>query len=98
MDNLADPEPIQPDAVIYRVGPGFAVRLWDGDVVAAPDDLELLLTVAETCCDLGSRYSAKRLTIGYKPGDKHHDLHPEPCSECECECDPPIVSAAHSDA
>ena len=52
------------------------------------DDVDLLWSIAERLCNFGSRYDAQRLFIGRKPGDKHHDLHPKPCSECACKCDP----------
>lgn len=85
---LADPSPLQPEAIIYRVGTGWAIRFWDDSTQFAATDDELLWNIAEVCCDLGSRYSAKRLRIAYVPGDKHHDYHPTKCSECECACDP----------
>jgi len=52
------------------------------------DDVLLLWAIADRLCSSGSRYDADRLSIGRKPGDKHHDIHPERCAACKCQCDP----------
>jgi hypothetical protein len=51
---------------------------------------EMLRVVAEYLGPFGGRHSAQRVRIVIEPGDKHHDYHPQPCSDCECRCDPDV--------
>ena len=88
------------DLMVRRASNGFVVRgwKWDGDAhwadtlieddPANPASLRLLWEVIEQMGFTGSRHDAKRIFVGFRPGDKHHDLHPKPCAECECKCDP----------
>lgn len=50
--------------------------------------LALLWEIIDVLGLQGGRYDARRLWVGTQPGDKHHDLHPDPCAECECLCEP----------
>jgi hypothetical protein len=78
----------KPDVKVWRFPDGgWLVKTPEGEEVGF-GDAGMLLAVAERTCDLGSRYSAQRLTIRIEPGDKHHDSHPKPCATCDCACDP----------
>lgn len=58
--------------------------------------LALLWEIMDTLGLQGSRYEAQRLSVDVKPGDKHHDLHPAPCAECECKCEPDMSDLTDS--
>ena len=81
---------LEPDLTVFSVGRHYLIRDRLGGIesIEYTEPVALLWAIAEQLVSLGSRYDAKRLFIGYKPGDKHHDMHPKPCSECECGCDP----------
>jgi hypothetical protein len=48
----------------------------------------MLWEVNEAIGQIGGRYDAARIQVITPSGDKHHDLHPTPCAECACRCDP----------
>jgi len=87
-DELDDPWRV----VITRVSNGYWIHGSEGDAVAVEGKdateaaLHMLWEVNERVGEIGSRYDAERISIGVAPGDKHHDLHPEPCAECACAC------------
>ena len=61
----------------------------DPGVSSAIQGVSLLLAIVDILdLDHGNRHAAQRLFVGVRPGDKHHDLHPQPCADCECDCDP----------
>jgi hypothetical protein len=64
----------------------LVIAIGENDVVEA--NLQMLQEVHEAIGHVGSRHDARRIFIGVQPGDKHHDLHPKLCAECECRCDP----------
>ena len=77
-----------PDLTIYRARNGWTLEHEEAAEVVEDDGVVLLWVIADVLGITGTRYDAKRLFITYKPGDKHHDYHPLPCSRCECACDP----------
>ena len=79
----------KPNVKVWRFpGDVWLIEANGGMSAGSDGDLGMLLAIADATCDLGSRYSAQRLTIKYEPGDKHHDIHPLPCAECDCGCEP----------
>ena len=90
---LSPNEALEPALVVYRAGNGWLVKGYEWDEVVEDDPREprgagLLWSLIEALGLEGSRYDARRIYVGLRPGDKHHDYHPGPCSECECKCDP----------
>jgi hypothetical protein len=83
-----------PELTVYRARNGWILTFEDGqpDVIMEQDDevsgLTLLRAIQDHLGLMGSRYDAQRLVVTTGPGDKHHDLHPRPCSQCECGCVP----------
>lgn len=70
----------------------FNDKIEDTTVIEGEDRAEtavrMLTQINELIGYLGSRNDARCVFIGLRPGDKHHDFHPQPCSECACACDP----------
>lgn len=58
------------------------------DLRDPPEGVNLLWAIIEELGLDSNAYDARRLYVGWKPGEKHHDVHPQPCDECECKCDP----------
>ena len=86
-------EVLVPLVSVARASNGYVVKSWDSaDVIEddpmMPQGTALLWALIEALGLAGSRHDAKRLYVGWKAGDKHHDYHPQPCSDCECACDP----------
>ena len=82
-----------PLASVARASNGYVVKSGDGaDVIEddpmMPQGAALLWSLIEVLGLDGSRYAAQRLYVGWRAGDKHHDYHPQPCSDCKCACDP----------
>jgi hypothetical protein len=87
----------KPRLKIYRYSNGWLLKEQGAEPVIIEereygpdgrDPASLLWEISDILGLGGDRFDAKRLSIGYKPGDKHHDYHPKPCSECDCQCDP----------
>lgn len=75
---------------VYWADNGFII-FQDGRwaVMESPEPWDLMLELADILGVAGDKYDARRLSIGWAPGHKHHDYHPQPCAECECACDAP---------
>lgn len=80
---------LEPELTVFRVAGNIIIRGYNNfiEMVPSDDPSTVMWAIAEQLVSLGSRYDAKRLRICMEPGDKHHDYHPKPCSECECQCD-----------
>ena len=89
LDDVADGTTFpRPEVSVYNTSNGWLLRLSDDTLINVDhDDVALLWELAEYLCNLGGRYDAKRLWVGWKPGDKHHDIHPQRCADCACKCE-----------
>jgi len=88
-------------AIIHRAQNGWVITIPSSEDLAdrievveeqgdpkVPEGYGLLNFLIEELGLQGNRRDAQRLYVDFRPGDKHHDAHYTPCSECVCQCDP----------